>query len=96
MAMCLSQIITHHHTSAAVGVPLPPLPVRMDTLSGAALDDAEHSLTDLDFCDQLARRLFSHIRDLDNPRRCVSPPSDATAAPVCVSCGSGRVRCAVT
>jgi hypothetical protein len=28
-------------------------------------------------------------RILENPRRCVSPPSDATAAPVCVSCGSG-------
>ena len=32
------------------------------------------------------------VRILDNPRRCVSPPSDSTtgsAAPVCVSCGSG-------
>ena len=28
-------------------------------------------------------------RILENPRRCVSPPSGATAAPVCVSCGSG-------
>ena len=27
-------------------------------VSGAALDDAEHSLADLDFRDQLARRLF--------------------------------------
>ena len=54
--MCLSHpSYIHHHTSAAVGVPLPPLPVRI--VSGAALDDAEHSLTDLDFCDQFARRL---------------------------------------
>ena len=28
------------------------------SISGAALDDAEHSLADLDFRDQLARRLF--------------------------------------
>ena len=28
-------------------------------------------------------------RILENPRRCVSPPSGTTAAPVCVSCGSG-------
>ena len=43
--MCLS------HPSSYVccrrGVPLPPLPA---CISGAALDDAEHSLTDLDFC----------------------------------------------
>ena len=51
--------LTHHHTSAAVGVPLPPLPVGPLCVSGAGLEhDAEHSLTDLDFCDQLARRLF--------------------------------------
>ena len=43
--MCLS------HPSSYIccrrGVPLPPLPA---CISGAALDDAEHSLTDLDFC----------------------------------------------
>ena len=56
--MCLSHpsiTLIHQHTSGAVGVPLPPLPVRI--VSGAALDDPEHSLTDLDFCDQFARRL---------------------------------------
>ena len=47
----------HHHTTAVVGVPLPPWPEH-SSISGAALDDAEHSLADLDFRDQLARRLF--------------------------------------
>ena len=49
-------------------MPFLPIIIRLLTLacrclhclciSGAALDDAEHSLTDLDFRDQLARRLF--------------------------------------
>ena len=55
-------------------VPFLPIIIRLLTLacrclhclciSGAALDDAEHSLTDLDFRDQLARRLFSVLRPL--------------------------------
>ena len=35
-------------------------------ISGAALDDAEHSLADLDFRDQLARRLFC-VRYVQRP-----------------------------
>ena len=36
------------------------------SISGAALDDAEHSLADLDFRDQLARRLF-YVRYVQRP-----------------------------
>lgn len=42
--------LTHHHTFAAVGAPLPPLPVRCGlwSVSGAALDEhAEHARSDL-------------------------------------------------
>ena len=64
-------IPTHHHTSAVVGVPLPPWPVH--TL-GATLDDAEHPLADLDFRDQLARRLsgvsVSDVFETERPQSC--------------------------
>ena len=36
------------------------------SISGAALDDAEHSLANLDFRDQLARRLF-YVRYVQRP-----------------------------
>ena len=42
--------LTHHHTFAAVGAPLPPLPFiacALWSVSGAALDDAEHARSDL-------------------------------------------------
>ena len=58
------------------GVPFLPIIIRLLTLacrclhclciSGAALDDAEHSLTDLDFRDQVARLLF-FVRYVQRP-----------------------------
>ena len=58
------------------GVPFLSIIIRLLTLacrclhglgiSGATLDDAEHSLADLDFRDQLARRLFC-VRYVQRP-----------------------------
>ena len=57
----------HHHMTAVVGVPLPPWPEQIRYLALLSMmPSIHHSLADLDFRDQLARRLFC-VRYVQRP-----------------------------